>query len=101
MGSEVPYPGMVQAIHSVQVRAKGRWITTPGIEVNRDVLITYGTRLKIAKIRGEEMREKEIEDPAVYLAALRSEKGRILKADIFTFAQKLPDVHRKYSYPSE
>lgn len=101
MGSEVPYPGMVQAIHSVQVRTKGRWVTTPGIEVSGDVLITTGKRLKIAKIRGEEMREKEIEDPEVYLSALRSEKGRILKADIFTFGQKLPDVRLKYSYPSE
>lgn len=101
MGSEVPYPGMVEAIHSVQVRTKGRWVTTPGIEVNGDVLITAGKRLKIAKIRGEEMREKEIEDPEVYLSALRSKKGRILKADIFTFAQKLPDVQAKYPYPSE
>jgi len=101
MGSEVPYPGMVEAIHSVQVRAKGRWVTTPGIEVNGDVLITTGKRLKIAKIRGEEMREKEIEDPEIYLAALRSDKGRVLKADIFTFSQKIPDVQLKYFYPSE
>ena len=76
MGSEVPYPGMVQAIHSVQVRTRGRWVTTPGIEVSGDVLITTGKLLKIAKIRGEEMREKEIEDPEVYLSALRSEEGQ-------------------------
>lgn len=101
MGSEVRYPGMIQAVHSVQVRTKGRWVTTPGIEVSGDILITTGNRLKIAKIRGEEMREKEIEEPEVYLLALRSEKGQMLKADIFTFSQKIPALQPRYAYPLE
>jgi hypothetical protein len=101
MGSEVPYPGMIRASHSVEVRTKGRWVTIPGIEVNGDILVATGQRLKIAKIRGEEMRESEIEDPELYIAALTNDKDRLLKADIFTFTQKLPATQPRYSYPME
>ena len=95
------YPGMIPKTHSVQVRTKGRWVKVPGIGINGDILIVTGKKLKIAKIRGEEMREKEIEAPELYLAALRNDKDRILRADVFTFAQKLPAVEPKYSYPME
>lgn len=101
MGSEVPYSGMIWASHSVEVRTKGRWVTIPGIEVNGDILITTGQRLKIAKLRGEEMKERELEDPELYIAVLTNDKDRLLQADIFTFTQKLPATQPRYSYPME
>src|SRR5260370_38737486 len=101
MGSGIPNPGMIRASHSVEVRTTGRWVTIPGIEVNGDLLITTGQRVKIAKIRGEEMREREIEDPELYIATLTNNRDRLLKADIFTFTQKLPATQRRYSYPME
>jgi hypothetical protein len=96
---ELPVTGMAPAVRSVDVRTKGRWVKTPAIEVNGDILLTSGRRLKIARIRGEELTEKEIQDPEVYLAAVR--KDRILRADIFTFIQKPPAAEPKYSYPME
>lgn len=87
--------------HAVEVRTKGRWVSIPGIEVNGDILISTGKRLRIARIRGEEMREQEIENPQLYLAALTNSRNRILKADIFTFTQKLPAIQPRYSYPME
>ncbi len=54
---------MIQSNYSVEVRVKGRWVTVPALEVNGDKLTTRGKWLKIAQIRGEEMREKELEDP--------------------------------------
>jgi hypothetical protein len=92
---------MILASRTIEFRTKGRWVTIPGIEINGDILIATGKRLKIAKIRGEEMREKEISDPELYLAALRNDKGRTLKADVFSFAQKLPEIRPKYAYPVE
>jgi len=91
---------MIQTSHSVEVRTKGRWVTIPGIVVDRDILITTGKRLKIARIRGEEMREREIEDPERYIAALKND-SELLKADIFTFTQQLLVTQPKYSYPTE
>jgi hypothetical protein len=100
MGSEVQYPGMIQTHHSVEVRTKGRWIKIPAIRVNDDTLIATGRRLRIAKIRGEEMREKAIEAPELYLEAVKKNKAT-LKADIFTFAQKLPTTDQLFQYRME
>jgi len=94
-------PGMTQSGKPVEVRVKGRWVSVPVIEANGDQLTTRGKWLRIARIRGEEMREKELEDPEVYLTALRNDKDRILKADIFSFVQKLPATQPKYPYPVE
>ena len=58
---------MISANLSVDVRTKGRWVKTPAIVVDGDVLFASGKWLKIAKIRGDEMREREIEDPEHYL----------------------------------
>lgn len=92
---------MISANLSVDVRTKGRWVKTPAIVVDGDVLFASGKWLKIAKIRGDEMREREIEDPEHYLGALTKDEARILGADVFSFTQKLPDVQVKYSYPME
>jgi len=94
-------PGMTQSSKPVEMRVKGRWVSVPVIEVNGDQLTTRGKWLRIARIRGEEMRAKELDNPEVYLTALRNDKDRILKADIFSFAQKLPATQPKYPYPIE
>jgi Acetyltransferase (GNAT) domain len=92
---------MAESSLSVEVRIKGRWVAVPVMEVNGDRLITKGKWLKIAYVRGEEMREKELENPELYLASLKSNSNQILKADIFSFTQKLPATRPKYSYPVE
>ena len=92
---------MVESINTVEVRTKGRWIAVPVMNVNGDKVTVQGKWLKIAKVRGEEMREKELENPELYLAALKSDTDRMLNADIFSFTQKLPDIQPKYSYPME
>ena len=85
----------------VEVRVKGRWVKMPVMEVNGHRLLSRGKQLKIAYVRGEEMSEKELETPELYLAALKSKANHILRADIFTFPQKLPSIDPKYAYPFE
>jgi hypothetical protein len=92
---------MTSASQFVDVRTKGRWVATPVIRVSGDILIASGKWMRIVKIRGEEVREKAIEDPGLYVAALKKDKNAALRADIFSFTQKLPDVGPKYSYPME
>lgn len=92
---------MTSASQFVDVRTKGRWVATPVIRVSGDILIASGKWMRIVKIRGEEVREKAIEDPGLYVAALKKDKNAALRADIFSFSQKLPDVGPKYSYPME
>ncbi|HXS76330.1 MAG TPA: hypothetical protein VN753_09135 [Terracidiphilus sp.] len=100
MGSEIQYPSMALTPHSVEVRTKGRWVKIPAIQVNNDTLIATGKRLRIAKIRGEEMRERAIDAPELYVEALKKSRST-LKADIFTFAQKLPATDQLFQYRME
>ena len=67
---------MIQPIQSVEVRIKGQWVKVPVMEVNGVRLVTRGHWLKIARVRGEEMMERELEEPELYLAALRNDKER-------------------------
>ena len=100
-GSYVLYLAMIRASHPVEVRVKGRWITIPAMEVFGDILIATGRQLKIARIRGEEMKENEVEAPERYIEALTNDKDRILNADIFTFTQNVPATQPRYPYCME
>ena len=83
------------------MRIKGRWVTVPVVEMNGDQLVARGKWLRIARVRGEDMKEMELENPGLYVDALKQEAGRVLKADIFSFTQKLPATEPKYPYPFE
>jgi hypothetical protein len=85
----------------VEIRVRGRWITIPAVDVNGRMLIATGKWVRTAMVRGEEMMENELENPEVYIRKLRSDANDALKADIFTFTQKLPATRPKYPYPME
>jgi Acetyltransferase (GNAT) domain len=85
----------------VEIRVRGRWITVPAVDVNDKKVFATGKWLRTAKVRGEEMMENELENPEAYIAKLMGDANHALKADIFTFTQKLPATRPKYSYPIE
>jgi hypothetical protein len=87
--------------NTVEIRIKGRWVAVPVVELNGKELLAKGTWLRMATIRSEEMMENELEDPEPYIQKLKADGNRVLKADIFTFPQKLPATQPKYSYPME
>jgi hypothetical protein len=69
------------------------------VQIDGRTVITTGKWLKIAAIRDEELVQGEtIVDPETFIVRL---KRSGLKADIFTFGQKLPDVVPRYSYQLE
>jgi hypothetical protein len=89
------------ANNCVEIRVRGRWITIPAVDVDGKKLIATGKWLRTAKVRGEEMMEKELENPGAYIDKLKGHANDPLKADIFTFTQKLPATPPKYPYPME
>src|SRR5271165_174335 len=88
-------------VDCVEIRVRGRWVTIPAVVVNGKKLIAMGKWLRTAKVRSEDMMEKELENPEVYIEKLKGDANDTLKADIFTFTQKLPATHPKYHYPME
>lgn len=85
----------------IEIRVRGRWIRVPALDVNGTEVYATGKWLRTAKVRSEEMAENELENPEPFIARLRGGAKDVLNADIFTFPQKLPATHPKYSYPME
>jgi hypothetical protein len=86
---------------SLEIRVRGRWLTVPALIVDGKRVFATGKWLRMASVRGEEMAEKELENPETYIAKLKGDAKDTLNADIFTFTQKLPATQPKYSYPME
>ena len=84
----------------VEIRVKGRWVAVPSLDVSGNKLYATGKWLRTAKVRSEEMMENELPSPELYIESLKA-NGNQLKADIFTFTQKLPATQPKYPYPAE
>src|SRR5215471_3644162 len=90
-----------ESMNFVEVRVRGHWVKVPAVSVSGNNLIAAGKWLRIARVRGEEMMKNELEYPEVYIQKLMGEAKNLLKADIFTFTQKLPVSKPKYFYPVE
>lgn len=81
----------------IEIRIKGKGTKVPAALISGRVVITSGKWLKMAKLRDEELIAGErVANPESFVDQLKKEN---LKADIFSFAQSLPDTvpqHRNY-----
>jgi hypothetical protein len=87
--------------HSVEISVKGKWFRVPALNVSGKDIILKGKWVKVAFVHAEEWLVTEVEDPALCVKTLKSQGPEGLRADVFTFSQKLPTVTPKYSYPVE
>lgn len=79
-----------------EIRVKGKPIKVASVRINNCTVITSGTFSKIAKVNEEWF--IDIEDPQSFIKNLTESK---IKADIFTFWQRLPETKPKYAYYME
>ena len=79
-----------------EVRFAGKTFYVPSAEIcNRTVVVT-GKWIRTAQIKDEEVVEGvTVEDPESFIAKLRESE---LNADVFTFAQRPPEITPKYDY---
>jgi len=82
-----------------EIGVKGKNVVVPSVQVDDRTVIATGKWLKVAAVRHEELLEgATIADPESFVSQLKKSG---LKADLFTFAQRLPDSAPKYSYQKE
>jgi len=87
------------SIPQYEIRVKGRNVRVPSAQIDGRTVISSGKWLKSAVIHDEELIEGEtVADPESFLSRL---KQTGLNADIFTFAQRLPDTTPRHSYHME
>jgi hypothetical protein len=84
--------------HSIEISVKGKWLRVPALRVNGKDIIVRGKWLKTAVIDAEEWLETELEDPERCVTRLHDRQSHGLRADLFTFTQKLPSVLPKHEY---
>lgn len=89
------------AKNTIQISVKGKWVRIPCIDVEGNSLVVKGRALKVASIHDEAWLETEVKDPGACVRKLKERGADVLPADVFTFAQKLPDTVAKYDYPTE
>lgn len=89
------------ADNTSEIYVKGKWVRVPALDVDGKTIVVTGRWLKMAVIRSEEWLETELEDPERCVRELKKQRLNGSRADIFTFAQKLPATLPKYRYPLE
>ena len=79
-----------------EVRFAGKTFYVPSAEICGRTVVVTGNWFRTAQVKDEEVVEGVIvEDPEEFIIKLKESE---LKADFFTFAQKLPDTTPKYNY---
>jgi len=88
--------GQSTGIGHTEISVRGRAVCVPSAQIDGRTVITTGKWLKIAAVLHEELVEGDtVADPSSFVSQL---KERGLRADLFTFAQRLPDVTPKHNY---
>jgi hypothetical protein len=83
-------------VKQIRVRSKGVVLSVPSVQIDHKVVFSSGRWLKTATVPEEELIEGEtIPDPNSFVLQL---KGSKLGADLFTFAQRVPDSKPKYNF---
>jgi len=97
---ELPPPSseMELETNTAEIVIKGTPIRVPATRIQGRTVILNGRTIRIASIHDEDWDAEPVSDPSSITRALR--KGA-LKADIFTFSQKLPATKPQFDYPFE
>lgn len=78
-----------------EISLRGKLVKVPAVELSDRTVVTLGKWVRMASVHDEVWLEGDgVSDP---VAAVAKIKG-VLPADVFTFAQKIPDTQPKYSY---
>ena len=86
-------------VGSAEIRVRGKTTFVPSVAIDGRTVIVTGKWLKTAAIRDEIAAEGElVKDPGSFIGMLKKSE---LKADIFTFFQRPPDVSPKFNFHFE
>ena len=87
--------------NGVEISVKGKWVRVPGLSASGVTVVIRERLPKTAVVHDEQFLETELRDPELCVRELKAQRSPELRADIFTFCQKLPDTVPRYKYPME
>src|SRR5438105_15865808 len=90
---------MTTCANAKEIRISGRTLYVPSAEICGRTVVVTGRWIRTARVRDEDVMEGvTVEDPDLFLTKLKESN---LKADVFTFAQRPPEITPKYDYHFE
>src|SRR5262249_53138825 len=93
--------GATPLLGAVEASSQGKWQTVPALHVGDCAVVVKSGWLRQAIVHDEEWLETALADPRACLDGLKTREGRALKADVFTFAQRVPDTTPRLPHYSE
>jgi hypothetical protein len=88
----ISYPNAERA----EIRISGKTLYVPSVEISGRTVVVTGKWIRTAQFKDEEVVEgRSVEDPEGWIAKLKESQ---LRADVFTFAQRPPEITPKYDY---
>ena len=86
-------------VQQAEIRISGKTLYVPSTEICGRTVVVTGKWIKTAQVKDEELVEGvPVEDPESFITKLKESE---LKADVFTFAQRPPEITPKYDYHFE
>jgi hypothetical protein len=86
-------------VEQAEIRISGKTLYVPSTEICGRTVVVTGKWIKTAQIKDEELVEGvPVKDPGSFITKLKESE---LKADVFTFAQRPPEITPKYDYRFE
>jgi hypothetical protein len=86
---------------TIEISVSGTRVKVPVLDVGGKSLAVLGKRLKMAVLHDEEWLETCVDDPELCVKMLKDSRRNGVRADIFTFGQKIPATIPKYNYRME
>lgn len=82
-----------------EIRIRGKDTLVPAARIGGNTTIVKGTWIRLAQLKDEELIEGEIvENPQTFVSLLKQSE---LRADLFTFAERPPQITPRYEYHVE
>jgi hypothetical protein len=79
-----------------EIRIAGKTLYVPSAEICGRTVVVTGKWIRTAQVKDEDVVEGvTVKDPDLFITKLKESK---LKADVFTFAQRPPEITTKYNY---
>jgi len=87
------------ALQRAEIKVAGKTVEVPAVNVGNQTVIITGRFLRRASVKDEDWLETEaVSSPAAFTTMLQEAP---LCPDIFSFAQRVPDVVPRWTYPME
>jgi hypothetical protein len=86
---------------SIEISVKGKWVKVLALAVDDKTIVVKGRWIKVASIHDEQWLATELENPEPCVQKLKQQVSPALRADLFTFTQKIPQTAPKYQYAAE